>query len=873
MKSKITLCLTMLLLLAAFSLSAQVPPSFRWSDYASTTGNVYNTDKMIPLPDGSVVVAGSFMGGSITFGSTTVNGFSGGEGNSAFIARYGKDGSLLWAKSVYFSSLYWGNTLIESILLQPDLNPLLVLSGSGDTLYLPDGKIMTVPTGTNINVFMKLDLNSGNQVAVNYMYAENGYMDFQGCDIDKDGNIVFIGNVNGDALYLSRTAVEPVPLQGGNFYQSCLVRYDRNLNNPLWYQLWTVDDISYQMSATSVKINPSNTVIVVAGYFNGTIRFDGENSLSSVSQNDMFIAGYNMDGQLLYNLAGQGEGDEYSGEVIFDADGNCYVTGASSSNQVTFGNHTVYTLTGSGQFDLFGLKMVESHLSEVLGSVVINTQMNFYTPGYTLNKINYIKDENKILWLATFRAATLVAGQLNVPKVTPVGAFSAPEYAVLCLDPATGMFLWGQNFGYNIDYETSFASAVNSSGAYFALPLVDYYNLYLTGNTILSNNVAGSQGFVLLHVNMAGALDYFKTVLPANSSDNFNINGITLLRTGRVMVAGSYYSQSAFSLDGNILPVTTGNYFFAAALGYSIQGTVYTPDQQPVTKGVVKLFGINTDTRGIEMEKSDISASGKYAFYSAPSSMFVIFAEPDPELYPNLLGTYYGNVNRWINVPAVDLAVAAPQVFDITLRERPALTGANSAIGSVAFAEDYLFDVAKRLKSIEGKPVKSASVVLVGRTKGNGENIIAQTYTDEYGYFSFSNIPDGSYTVIVDIPGYQHKQFFDFDVTGGQGVSGIHYLVTEEGIILRPTGIKDPVSTRNFMIYPNPASGMVSISSRQPGNYLVELFSLSGQKIMSTTMLLNEGELRMDLKGITPGIYHLRISGENTIYNSKLVVQ
>jgi len=872
MKSKITLFLSLLFLLAAFGLKAQVSPSFRWTGYASTTGNVYNTDKIVSLPDGSVFVAGSFQGESLTFGSVTIQGFTGGDGNSMFIARYNKDGSLMWAKSVYFSSLNWAQIVPEHVLLHTDLNPLLVFSGSGDTLYMPDGKIMKVPSGININVLMKIDLNTGNQTAVNYMYAEGGYLDFQGCDMDKDGNIVFVGNVNGDAFYLSKTSVDPVGLQGGNYYQSCLVKYDRNLNNPLWYNLWTVDNMAYQMSSTSVKIDPAGKNIVVAGYFNGTIRFDDQHSLTAASQNDMFIVGYDLDGNLVFNIAGQGDGDEYSGEVIFDTTGNCYITGASSSMQVTFGEHTVYGLSGGGIFDLFGLKLDKNILSQPSGSVVVKTMLNFYTPGYTLNKIKYIKDIDKIIWLTTFKSGTLVAGQLNLPKVTPVGAFSSPEYAALCLDPSSGQFLWGQNFGYNIDYETTFASFVNSSGVYFAVPLSNYYDLYLTGNKILSNNLEGSLGFAILYVTMDGRLAYVKSVLPEMPYDVFNLYGISLLRSGRVFVAGSYYSQSVLFLDGNILPITTGSYFFAAALGYGIQGTVYTPDHQPVTKGIVKLFGINTDTRGIELEKSDISGSGKYEFYSAPSSGFAIFAEPDPATYPNLLGTYFGDVNRWINVPLVDLSIAAAPVFDITLKERPTLVGTNSADGSVAFADNYLFDVAKRLKSIEGKPVKSASVVLVGRTKGDGENIIAQTYTDDYGFFTFSNVPDGSYTVIVDLPGYQHKQFFDFDVTGGQGVSGIHYLVTEEGIILRPLGI-NAASAHNFLIYPNPTSGAVKISTRQAGNYVVELYNLSGQKVKGTSLLLNEGESQMDLSGVAPGVYHVRISGNNIVFNAKLVIQ
>jgi hypothetical protein len=46
MKSKITQFLSLLFLLTAFGLKAQVSPSFRWTGYASTTGNVYKQTKL-----------------------------------------------------------------------------------------------------------------------------------------------------------------------------------------------------------------------------------------------------------------------------------------------------------------------------------------------------------------------------------------------------------------------------------------------------------------------------------------------------------------------------------------------------------------------------------------------------------------------------------------------------------------------------------------------------------------------------------------------------------------------------------------------------------------------------------------------------------
>jgi hypothetical protein len=49
--------------------------------------------------DGSVVVAGDFLGASITFGSTTLNNFSTGNKRSVFIAKYDTLGNVIWAEA------------------------------------------------------------------------------------------------------------------------------------------------------------------------------------------------------------------------------------------------------------------------------------------------------------------------------------------------------------------------------------------------------------------------------------------------------------------------------------------------------------------------------------------------------------------------------------------------------------------------------------------------------------------------------------------------------------------------------------------------------------------------------------------------------
>lgn len=871
MKTKFTVLFLLVFTLTSGVLQSQVPPSFRWSDYAIPSGYAMPS-QVLPVPDGSVIIAGRFMGDSVTFGTTTLHGTGGGESEAVFIVRYGKDGTVIWAKSVYCLSQEWANTNLLHLHLQPDLSPVLILSCSGDRLNLPDGNSLALPSGVNVNAFIKLDLVSGNQTAVNYLWVQNGFADITSADIDKEGNLVFAGTASGDSIYWTYSALEPVALQGGNISQAYIVKFDRSLNNPLWYQLWAVDTSS-ESHAQVVRIDPVNQNVITGGHFRGTINSGKGDVLTSTNLNDIFLAGYDKDGKKLFVIQGSGDGDDFVDNVVFDDAGNYYVAGASSSQTITFPGLEVPGLTG-GLFDVFGLKFAKENLAQPFGSVILNTMLDYYDPGYTTNKFRYIKDNGNILWLTAFKSNTFTAGQLNLPKVTPIGGPNYTEYAVLCLNSESGQFLWGQNFGYNVEYPQEFNYTLTATGAYFAFPLQEYYNLYFTGGIILSNTVMGSTGFVVAHIGMDGSLKYNKLILPAAVYDYLNVTGIGLLRTGNILIAGYYSGTAPISLDENVLPSTSyGNNFFAATLGYAIQGTVYTPAHHPITKGVVKLFGITSDTRGIEIEKVDVSSNGKYTFLSAPSSGFAIYAEPDPQLYPDLMGTYYGDVSRWINIPSVDMSLSNLSSFDIYLNQRPALTGNNAADGSVEFADDYLSNVTKRLKSIQGKPVKSASVVLVGRTKANGENIIAQTYTDENGFFSFSNIPDGSYTVFVDLPGYQHKQFFDLDVVGGQNVTGINYQVTEDGIILRPLAVESRLASQEFSVYPNPSRGVVSLSSEKTGNYLIEVYSVSGQKVYSLCKELNQGDSRIDLTGLTPGLYHLRVSGKNSVYNTKLIIQ
>ena len=102
-----------------------------------------------------------------------------------------------------------------------------------------------------------------------------------------------------------------------------------------------------------------------------------------------------------------------------------------------------------------------------------------------------------------------------------------------------------------------FYSALTSIGAYLALPISNYYNLYMTGGQVFSNPSNNSEGFLIAHIGNDGTVKFTKTMLPDNDK-YFNVQKVAFLRSGKILVAGNYISSEDFALDETIIP---GNHY------------------------------------------------------------------------------------------------------------------------------------------------------------------------------------------------------------------------------------------------------------------------------------------------------------------------
>ncbi len=80
-------------------------------------------------------------------------------------------------------------------------------------------------------------------------------------------------------------------------------------------------------------------------------------------------------------------------------------------------------------------------------------------------------------------------------------------------------------------------------------------------------------------------------------------------------------------------------------------------------------------------------------------------------------------------------------------------------------------------------------------------------------------------------------------------------------------------ANNNIQIYPNPTAGICSIDfeATAQGNTSIELYDITGKRILQVQELLSKGNHKYLLSGISNGIYFIRIASDKYSYTSKLI--
>jgi N-acetylneuraminic acid mutarotase len=80
---------------------------------------------------------------------------------------------------------------------------------------------------------------------------------------------------------------------------------------------------------------------------------------------------------------------------------------------------------------------------------------------------------------------------------------------------------------------------------------------------------------------------------------------------------------------------------------------------------------------------------------------------------------------------------------------------------------------------------------------------------------------------------------------------------------------EEPSSCMEPFVFPNPATGLLTIETEHPGKHTIEITSLNGQLIYSTKM--EEPTFQLDLSSFQKGIYFITVRSRDQVWTEKII--
>jgi gliding motility-associated-like protein len=323
-----------------------------WLWAKNATGGQYGTGGAIGNgvcsdPSGNAFVTGTFFTTSITFGSITLtNPAANTVTDAVYIVKYDPSGNVLWAKS----GLGGGGIDKQGISVCTDLSGNVFMAGIYEGVTLSFGTVVLSSTGMENGFVVKYDPN-GNVLWAQNIGGTGGGGSAAGAysvSADQSGNTFVTGYFAVPSISFGSsvlTNVDPT----GNSNDIFLAKYDPN-GNVLWAK--SAGGVNGDVILTSC-VDPGGNVFVGGFFSSPTISFGSTtltNTVATGSSNDMLLAKYDTNGNLIWVKAAGGTGDEVINSLSSDRNGNIFATGSYNSTTLALGSVVLNNVGGSDVF-------------------------------------------------------------------------------------------------------------------------------------------------------------------------------------------------------------------------------------------------------------------------------------------------------------------------------------------------------------------------------------------------------------------------------------------------------------------------------------------------------------------------------------------
>lgn len=300
------------------------------------------------------------------------------------------------------------------------------------------------------------------------------------------------------------------------------------------------------------------------------------------------------------------------------------------------------------------------------------------------------------------------------------------------------------------------------------------------------------------------------------------------------------------------------------AFTYPLFGSITGPSSNQNNTVEVILYQLPSWTGVDTVLAYPDSANGGY-LYSFPaqlSGQYTVMAQlaAGSTQFSDYLPTYYGNIGAWQLAQSFNVGPNTPNPpYSIAMLSFPIMPSGPGNIGGTILRGNW---------RVSSGVLKNVRVQL----RNNANQIVKSTLTNASGNFNFTNLPWGSYSVMVDWGG---RGMTPYAVT----LSNTQTTVNNIFVTVNQGSITTNVSNESLTIsrvYPNPVMEVLNIElqTKQAERWTLEVLDLSGRVVIRHSQQVSAGTniINLDAGDWSKGLYLLQGTSESgNKWTTKLV--
>ncbi|MEI6346929.1 MAG: YCF48-related protein [Bacteroidota bacterium] len=300
----------------------------------------------------------------------------------------------------------------------------------------------------------------------------------------------------------------------------------------------------------------------------------------------------------------------------------------------------------------------------------------------------------------------------------------------------------------------------------------------------------------------------------------------------------------------------------------SITGSVvYSGGPLNAGTASVILFNENVSGNFQQIDSAIVDPSGAFTFQNMVDGNYYLHVNlTDNSTYPDLFNTYLDSTIEWQNADVLPINCNTDTNVIIHMIETvPSNPGNGHITGTI---QQYTNN------KTTGDPLPGIEIYLKSQSRNKP---VSNNTSGLNGTYKFTEVPIGSYTIYVDIPGIPMIQTYTgINVTASDTLFGnlnfyVDTTTLSTGIYTDEifSVIKIETLDLSVQIFPNPVKNELSIEvSNQTEGLTIELLDINGKSFHKST---TGNRTKIEMNAYSAGVYLIKIQSKNTVIFKKII--